>query len=86
MATHDVQITGLTPGYKDMRLTIDGTDISPRALAGLSVRADAYEVPQITLDLSVLDITMLSGEVEILIPRKTRELLVELGWTPPADE
>lgn len=86
MRFSDVQITGLTHGYRDLSITIDGTDISPQALAGLSIKAGTDGVPRLTLDVVAVDVTKVGGQMEILIPDETRGLLVELGWTPPADE
>ena len=81
----DVQITGLGPGYSNTQVTLDGTDVS-RGLTGLTLRADVDDMPRLTLDVLTLDITKVGGQMEILIPDHTRELLVELGWTPPTDE
>lgn len=63
---------------------LDGQDVS-HALAGLKLRMAAGELPQATLDVLVHD---LSTEVEarVVIPQETRDLLVRLGWTPPAEE
>lgn len=83
---HDVKITGLGPGYKDLSLTIGGTEISPRGISGLTVEAGAGEVPRLTLDVLALDITEVGGQMEVLIPEEARELLMTLGWTPPTDE
>lgn len=86
MAARDVQITGLGPTPPpDMRIAIDGADISPRAIAGLSLQAEAGDIPRLTLDVVALDVTKLGGKMEIFLPDETRELLVALGWTPPAE-
>src|SRR5690625_3135968 len=82
----DVQITGLTPGCQDLSLTLDGHTISPRGISGLTVEAGAGEVPRLTLDVLALDITEVGGQMEVLIPEEARELLMTLGWTPPAGE
>lgn len=82
----DVQITGLTPGYKDLSLTLDGHTISPRGISGLTIEAGTGEVPRLTLDVLALDITEVGGQMEVLIPEEARELLMTLGWTPPAGE
>lgn len=85
MSIRDVQITGLAPGYHNTRVTLDGTEVS-RGLSGLTLQADAGDIPRLTLDLCMLDITKVGGQMEILLSDATRELLVELGWTPPANE
>ena len=86
MAEHAVQITGLTHGYKDLSITIDGTDISPRALAGLAITAGTDGAPRLTLDVVALSVPKVDGQMEIVVPDETRKILIDLGWTPPTDE
>lgn len=83
---HDVKITGLAPGYKDLSLTLDGHTISPRGVSGLTVEAGAGEVPRLILDVHVLENTEIDGQMGVYIPEESRELLITLGWTPPTDE
>ncbi len=80
-----MSITGLALGYDDTRVTIGDTEIPKRAIAGLTVRADSGQIPELTLDLRTFDITQVGGQMKILIPDETRTTLVALGWTPPAD-
>lgn len=79
----DVQITGLAPGYRDTRVTIGDVDIPTQALRGLTLTAGAGELPALLLEVALIDVTKVGGELEILIPDETRETLLALGWTPP---
>lgn len=85
MRLHDVQITGLTPGYGGTKITIDGTQMPTHRLTGLSLQADVDDIPRLTLDIVALKTTEISGQMQIVIPDETRELLTTLGWTPPTD-
>lgn len=62
---------------------VDGVDVS-RALAGISVEASADKPHVVTLRLSV-DRVDVTGEATAVVPRETRDALVALGWTPPAE-
>lgn len=84
MPARDVQIAGLAPGYRKTRITIGDTQVPTEALSGITIQADVDDIPRLTLDVITLDTTTVSGEMEILIPDQTRDLLVQLGWTPPA--
>lgn len=63
---------------------LDDQDISS-ALQGADLKLRPGCLPEVTLDVIVYD---LSSEVEgtVVVPSETRELLVRLGWTPPAEE
>ena len=67
-------------------ILLDGVNIA-RGLAGFTVTADAHQPTQVTLDIHAVDVTrMVSEDTEVLLPKATRELLIQLGWTPPAEE
>lgn len=77
----EIEISGTGRG----RVVLDDADVSA-AVRGLTIRAEVGRIPQIELDLSVIDVTGLGvAQAEILIPDATREALIALGWTPPAD-
>lgn len=81
--THSFQFEGKG---NSARVTVDGVDVSG-AVTAVTVHADAWEHPRVTLELSVHDVTQISSpETELLIPESTAEALVALGWTPPAEE
>ncbi len=63
---------------------VDGVDVS-RALAGISVEASADKPHVVTLRLSVDRVDVAGGEAAVSVSRETRDVLVALGWTPPAE-
>jgi hypothetical protein len=66
------------------RVRLDGEDIS-RALVGVRLNLGVGVLPQATLDVLVHDLTT-ETEGQVVLPEATRDLLVRLGWTPPAEE
>jgi hypothetical protein len=74
-------------GSGGARVELDGRDIS-RALQGLSFTVDTRTLPyaraEVVLSLPVIDVSTVS-EADVLIPQATHDLLVQLGWTPPAE-
>ncbi|MBX9392271.1 hypothetical protein K4749_01320 [Streptomyces sp. TRM72054] len=64
---------------------LDGHDIA-NAVLGLTVTFKGGEPPLATLDLVLDEIPTETDEVRVHMPEATRELLVRLGWTPPAEE
>lgn len=67
------------------RIVLDGCDVS-RGVRGFRVTSQCGELTRLELDLRVLDVTRLdSEETEIVIPDATRDALIALGWTPPAE-
>lgn len=84
MATRTVHAT-LTPTGQGT-ITVDGHDLS-NATRGISLRSEVGQMPEILLDLVVIETTRIDAEeVEVTIPTATAEALVALGWTPPATE
>jgi len=66
-------------------IELDGHDIA-RALTGVSLRVDGGPVVTAVLDVVAEEIPNDLGEVRAWLPDATKELLVRLGWTPPAEE
>jgi hypothetical protein len=67
------------------RVTVNGVDIST-AVTAVTVHADAWEHPRVTLELRAHDVTQISSpETELLIPETTAQALAAMGWTPPAE-
>lgn len=64
---------------------LDGVDIS-RSLIGLSLNIRAGDMPSVVLDVIAEEVPTELAEVHAYLPDATRELLVRLGWTPPAEE
>lgn len=81
-AWHTLRISGPGPAG---RVELSGQDIS-NALSGLSLRLEAGCVPTATLDLVLWELPTELDTVQVKVPDATKELLVRLGWTPPAEE
>ncbi|MER7126746.1 hypothetical protein [Micrococcus luteus] len=82
MSRIEISGTGL-PGGTAVRL--NGRDIA-RDLCGLSLTLGADQFPKVELELAVFETVRLELEdVQVYIPDTTRELLVQLGWTPPSN-
>ncbi|MFI6251506.1 hypothetical protein [Streptomyces sp. NPDC051016] len=64
---------------------LDGVDIS-NALLGLSLNVRAGDMPTVVLDVVAKKIPAELDEVRAYLPDATKDLLVRLGWTPPAEE
>jgi phage protein D len=68
------------PGSTTVEL--DGEDITS-TLKGLSLRLSTEDQPTATLDVLLWETSTDLENPAIIVPDKTRELLVSLGWTPP---
>lgn len=66
-------------------IEFDGVDIS-RALIGLTLNIRAGDMPTAVLDVVAEELPTQLDEVRAYLPDATKELLVRLGWTPPAEE
>ncbi|MGW5616269.1 hypothetical protein [Streptomyces sp. NPDC003877] len=64
---------------------LDGVDVS-RALLGLTLYVRAGDLPTAVLDVIAEEIPAELDEVRAYLPEATKDLLVRLGWTPPAEE
>ena len=84
MTRHHVEIR--TNGTRGQVL-IDEHDIS-RAVTGLTFTATSDgQVPQLRLDLQLIDVTELgSTEAQVLLGADVEETLKRLGWTPPEED
>lgn len=60
---------------------LDGVDVS-KAVCGLTMKMKAGHLPNVVLEVLVLDLST-ESEADARIPDETRELLLKLGWTPP---
>jgi hypothetical protein len=74
--------TGL-PG--DTQIELDGQDIAS-AVTGLSLRVGTYGLPEVTLEVVLHELDTVLETPLVILPDATRDLLVRLGWTPPAEE
>lgn len=64
---------------------LDGEDISA-CIRSINISAEAWEAPEVSLQLAVFEIETGADESRIHIAEGTAELLQRLGWTPPAGE
>lgn len=69
---------------RDGRVVLDGRDVSG-GVRGFALRAEVGRRTELELDLAVADGATFDGEVRLVIPESTREALIALGWTPPAE-
>lgn len=70
-------------GRCDATVAIDGHDIAS-AVRSFSLRHQAGQgVPSLELDLLVVPFEF-EGKVQVRIKPETLDLLIRLGWTPPA--
>jgi hypothetical protein len=84
MSNRAVHITGITPGYENLDVSIDGQQMT-RALRGFSLDAGVGNAPRLTLDMAAFIESTVEGKMTVIIPDETHAALVALGWTPPAD-
>lgn len=89
MTEHHVTLRSLPPkraGWAPTyELLLDGTDISSRVL-GLNLAVDPIHGQRLELYLvhHPLDVELPASDV--LVDADTHDVLVRLGWTPPAEE
>lgn len=74
--------TGLPGGTQ---VELDGVDVAS-LVTGLSLQIGVDELPRVTLGVVLHELDTELENPRIVVPDKTRDLLVRLGWTPPAEE
>jgi hypothetical protein len=74
--------TGLPGGTQ---IELDGADIAS-LVTGLSLRIGVDSLPEVTLGVVLHELDTELENPRVVVPDKTRALLVRLGWTPPAEE
>lgn len=67
------------------RVELDGHDIA-HLILGLTIAIKGGEMSTATLNLVLDEIPTETDDVRVHLPQETRDLLVRLGWTPPAEE
>lgn len=80
MAVRKVKLDIEAPGRGTIE--VDGQRLT--GIRGLHLHSQAGHIARITLDLLVYDIDA-GIEAELLVPDKTAQTLIALGWTPPGD-
>lgn len=71
--------SGLPGGTK---VELDGQDVS-NSLTGLTFRIGLESRPTAVLDIVLRDLSVAVENPGLVVPGATRELLIQLGWTPP---
>jgi phage protein D len=80
MTVRTLQIASNKFGNYDIML--DDHDISG-AIRGIDLTIHVGALPRAELDLLILEVASHRMAADITIPDSTRELLIQLGWTPP---
>ncbi|MGW1616369.1 hypothetical protein ACWCQZ_44375 [Streptomyces sp. NPDC002285] len=74
--------TGLPGGTQ---VELDGVDVAS-AVTGLTLRIGINDRPTAVVDVVLHELDTELESPRVVVPDKTRALLVRLGWTPPAEE
>ncbi|WP_405531513.1 hypothetical protein OG592_27035 [Streptomyces avidinii] len=64
------------------QVELDGVDMAP-GLTGVTLRIGVDDKPQAILDVLLWELDTELDGVQFVVPPKTREVLIQLGWTPP---
>ena len=54
-------------------------------ITGFTFQANVHEIDRLTLNLVMFDGGDIESEAVVTVPDSTRDTLIQLGWTPPAD-
>jgi len=75
------------PGKPGGRLVVDDDiDLADAAVGFTLAAPDPQQLPTLTVDLVLLGaVDVQVDEARVVLPDTTREALIQLGWTPPAD-
>lgn len=63
-------------------LEIDDVDIS-HSVTGARVSLGVHDIPHVHLDIIGADPDMDFEVAEVLVNERARDVLIQLGWTPP---
>lgn len=64
-------------------LELDGVDIS-HSITGFGVEFDVDQFPRVRLDVAGTCVELDLEDAEVLVNEAARDVLIQLGWTPPA--
>lgn len=83
MTDHSLRV--VAKGATGGTVELDGEDIS-NTVRGLDIQLRVGDIPKVTLDVVVVDLSNETDGAAALIRPETRDLLVKLGWTPPEED
>lgn len=63
-------------------ILLDGVNVAD-SVRGVNVALSYDHLPQVELDLAIIDVSLDLDHPQVYIPASTRHLLIELGWIPP---
>ena len=69
-------------GGKGSRVEVDGQDVSA-LVRGVALASEVGQPTSVELDLRCVTVHV-AGEAQVEVDAPTRDLLLTLGWTPPA--
>ncbi|WP_027930711.1 hypothetical protein [Amycolatopsis thermoflava] len=65
------------------KVQLDGHDIT-QGITGVTLEISQGLYPRLVLDLSALEVDVTTdGQIGVVIPDATAEVLTRLGWAPP---
>lgn len=73
----------LTENPVETEIEVGGRRIEG-AVRALTIRASAQSFTEIGLELATFEDVDAEGDVHVLMTETTRQALIALGWTPPA--
>lgn len=73
------------PGGLGWVVELDGQDIA-NSILGMTLRIEPGDRPTAVVRVAVEEAPTELDGVRVRVPDLTRDLLVRLGWTPPAEE
>lgn len=82
MSQHHVRIASGAV-FRRSTLELDGHDVADQC-RGFTLKANVDEFTTLALDLATLGPTEYDGEAQVRVSPETEQLLISLGWTPPA--
>jgi hypothetical protein len=82
-----MEIKYVNRGGDGTTVKLGGVDFAG-ACTGISIRLDLGQRPVVVLDIAVLemDLDTMTNKPLVFLHTKAKELLIKLGWTPPAGE
>lgn len=80
MGVNRVELTG---DVGRQVLTVNGHELPCTAV---TIHAGARSIPEVDVDLPATDGIVVSLDARVNLSGETREALISMGWTPPAEQ